>query len=75
MESSLVNGLAFVCFFFHHLLLCECNRGLTEDISIGVLDRDGNPRKVVNCSCVVVKDYGEESHERDVLLQYLQTEQ
>jgi small subunit ribosomal protein S12e len=41
----------------------------------GVLDREGNARKVVNCSCVVVKDWGEESTERSVLLNYFQTEQ
>jgi small subunit ribosomal protein S12e len=41
----------------------------------GQIDREGNPRKVVNCSCVVVKDWGEESQERDILLNYFQTEQ
>ncbi len=41
----------------------------------GVLDREGNARKVVNCSCVVVKDLGEESQERSILLNYFQTEQ
>lgn len=40
---------------------------------LGVLDREGNARKVVNCSCVVVKDWGEESQERNVLLEYFQT--
>jgi small subunit ribosomal protein S12e len=44
-------------------------------ISTGVLDREGNARKVVNCSCVVVKDWGEESQERSILLNYFQTEQ
>lgn len=43
--------------------------------SSGVLDREGNARKVVNCSCVVVKDWGEESQERSILLNYFQTEQ
>ena len=43
--------------------------------STGQLDREGNARKVVNCSCVVVKDWGEESQERSVLLNYFQTEQ
>ena len=43
--------------------------------SPGTLDREGNARKVVNCSCVVVKDWGEESQERSVLLNYFQTEQ
>ncbi|KAJ5429906.1 40S ribosomal protein S12 [Penicillium cf. griseofulvum] len=42
---------------------------------VGTLDREGNARKVVNCSCVVVKDWGEESQERSVLLNYFQTEQ
>lgn len=42
---------------------------------IGTLDREGNARKVVNCSCVVVKDWGEDSQERSVLLNYFQTEQ
>ncbi|KAL9085017.1 MAG: hypothetical protein Q9159_004922 [Coniocarpon cinnabarinum] len=39
------------------------------------IDREGNARKVVNCSCVVVRDWGEESQERTVLLNYFQTEQ
>lgn len=42
---------------------------------IGQIDREGNPRKVVNCSCVVVRDWGEESQERSILLNYFQTEQ
>lgn len=41
----------------------------------GQIDREGNPRKVVNCSCVVVRDWGEESQERSILLNYFQTEQ
>lgn len=52
--------------------------GIPEDIAdnlLGVLDREGNARKVVNCSCVVVKDWGEESQERAMLLNYFQTEQ
>jgi hypothetical protein len=47
---------------------------LTEMI-LGQIDREGNARKVVNCSCVVVKDWGEESQERSILLNYFQTEQ
>lgn len=43
--------------------------------AIGQIDREGNPRKVVNCSCVVVRDWGEESQERSILLNYFQTEQ
>lgn len=52
---------------------CEADVGFTD--MIGVLDREGNARKVVNCSCVVVRDWGEESQERSILLNYFQTEQ
>ncbi|KAI4210738.1 MAG: hypothetical protein LQ351_006413 [Letrouitia transgressa] len=48
---------------------------LGEWAGLCVLDREGNPRKVVNCSCVVVRDWGEESQERSILLNYFQTEQ
>ena len=44
-------------------------------VNSGVLDREGNARKVVNCSCVVVRDWGEESQERTILLDYFRTEQ
>lgn len=34
------------------------------------LDKEGVARKVVGCSCVVVKDYGQESEALSVLLDY-----
>lgn len=46
---------------------------LTIYTHTGVLDREGNARKVVNCSCVVVKDWGEESQERSVIMNYFQS--
>jgi hypothetical protein len=62
-----------------HLLrlssLQVCCEIIANIYRIGVLDREGNARKVVNCSCVVVKDWGEESQERSILLNYFQTEQ
>ena len=54
---------------------CERGTGFANRLCAGVLDREGNARKVVNCSCVVVKDWGEESQERSILLNYFQTEQ
>ncbi|KAK3340149.1 ribosomal protein L7Ae/L30e/S12e/Gadd45 family-domain-containing protein [Neurospora tetraspora] len=39
---------------------------LGEWAGLCVLDREGNARKVVNCSCVVVKNWGEMSSEREV---------
>lgn len=63
-------------FFFSSLLLCyEILTDFFFPPETGQLDREGNARKVVNCSCVVVRDWGEESQERSVLLNYLQTEQ
>jgi small subunit ribosomal protein S12e len=37
------------------------------------IDREGNPRKVVACSCVVVRDFGEESEAMNVLLEYFKS--
>ena len=34
------------------------------------IDKEGNARKVVGCSCVVVKDYGAESEGLHVLVDY-----
>ncbi|ODQ77338.1 hypothetical protein BABINDRAFT_163597 [Babjeviella inositovora NRRL Y-12698] len=34
------------------------------------LDREGNARKVVGASCVVIKNWGADSAERNVLLEY-----
>lgn len=67
------SGLVFVCLPYPHFWGWVEEWGANCDI--GQLDRDGNARKVVNCSCVVVKDWGEESQERSVLLNYFQTEQ
>jgi small subunit ribosomal protein S12e len=53
----------------------EVMRVVADYHVIGQIDREGNPRKVVNCSCVVVRDWGEESQERSILLNYFQTEQ
>ncbi|KAF8265125.1 40S ribosomal protein S12 [Lactarius quietus] len=37
------------------------------------IDRDGNARKIVGCSCVVVKEYGEDSEARHVLDEYFKS--
>ena len=43
---------------------------LGQWVGLCKLDKDANPRKVVACSCVVVKDYGEESDALTILLEY-----
>ncbi|KAK4092449.1 40S ribosomal protein S12 [Purpureocillium lilacinum] len=57
------------------LIKVQDGKQLGEWAGLCVLDREGNARKVVNCSCVVVKDWGEESQERSILLNYFQTSQ
>ncbi|XP_037601172.1 40S ribosomal protein S12-like [Cebus imitator] len=37
-------------------------------------DREGKPYKVVNCSCVLVKDYDKESQAKDVIEEYFKCE-
>ena len=43
---------------------------LGEWVGLCQLDRDGNPRKVVGCGCVVITKWGENSAEREVLLNH-----
>ncbi|ANZ74105.1 40S ribosomal protein S12 [Komagataella phaffii CBS 7435] len=43
---------------------------LGEWAGLCTLDREGNARKVVGASCVVIKDWGQDSEERHVLLDY-----
>ncbi|KAK9473453.1 40S ribosomal protein eS12 [Dipodascopsis tothii] len=52
------------------LIKVSDNKKLGEWAGLCVLDREGNARKVVGCSCVVVTDWGEESRELQVLLDY-----
>ena len=73
MESSSESGLVCVRCKWRSRILGD--RILIVFVFTGQIDREGNARKVVNCSCVVVKDWGEESQERSILLNYFQTEQ
>jgi len=53
-----------------HLIKVSDPKVLGQWAGLCKLDKDGVPRKVVGCSCVVVKDYGQESEARNVLLDY-----
>jgi len=46
------------------------SKQLGEWVGLCKLDKEAKPRKVVGCSCVVVKDYGEESEALNVILEY-----
>uniref|UniRef100_A0A0A8XUS5 Pco068483 n=1 Tax=Arundo donax TaxID=35708 RepID=A0A0A8XUS5_ARUDO len=37
------------------------------------IDSEGKARKVVGCSCVVVKDYGEESEGLNIVKEYIKS--
>ncbi|CAG8591881.1 3135_t:CDS:2, partial [Racocetra fulgida] len=59
----------------HNIQLIKVSdaKKLGEWAGLCKIDREGNPRKVVNCSCVVVKDYGEDSEARNVLMDYFKS--
>ncbi|XP_052506439.1 40S ribosomal protein S12-like [Budorcas taxicolor] len=53
-----------------NLIKAEDNKKLEEWVSLCKIDREGKPRNVVGCSCVVVKDYRKESQAKDVIEEY-----
>mmetsp|Transcript_28283 Transcript_28283/g.74203 ORF Transcript_28283/g.74203 Transcript_28283/m.74203 type:complete len:154 (+) Transcript_28283:77-538(+) len=59
----------------HHeiyLIRVESKLKLGEWAGLCKIDRDGTPRKIVGCSCVVVKDYGSSDSEAlDILLDHV----
>ncbi|CAH7666025.1 50S ribosomal protein L30e-like protein [Phakopsora pachyrhizi] len=56
----------------HKINLIKVGDGklLGEWCGLCKIDRDGTARKVVGCSCVVVKEFGEESQALNVLLDH-----
>jgi len=53
-----------------NLIKVPDSKQLGEWVGLCKLDKEAKPRKVVGCSCVVVKDYGEESEALNVVLEY-----
>ncbi|KAK3091399.1 hypothetical protein FSP39_019631 [Pinctada imbricata] len=56
-----------------NLLKVDDNKKLGEWAGLCKIDKEGKARKIVGCSCVVVKDYGKESQALDVLNDYFKT--
>ena len=52
------------------LIKVDDSKKLGEWAGLCKIDKDGNARKVVGCSCVVVKDYGTETQAHDVIHDY-----
>merc|ERR1739848_210007 len=46
------------------------NKKLGEWTGLCKIDKEGNARKIVGCSCCVVKDWGKEGQAHDVLKEY-----
>ena len=53
-----------------NLIKVDDNKKLGEWVGLCKIDRKGKPRKVIGCSCVVVKDFGQESQAKDVIEEY-----
>ncbi|ODM92993.1 40S ribosomal protein S12 [Orchesella cincta] len=56
------------------LLRVDNNKKLGEWAGLCKIDKEGKARKVVRCSCVVVKDYGGDSPAKDQVLEYIKTQ-
>ncbi|TKC51894.1 hypothetical protein EI555_000170, partial [Monodon monoceros] len=50
--------------------ICEAAKALDKRQAHLCVLAEGKPRKVVGCSCVVVKDYGKESQAKDIIEEY-----
>ncbi|KAL3744187.1 hypothetical protein ACJRO7_013446 [Eucalyptus globulus] len=48
-------------------------KSLGEWAGLCKIDSEGKARKVVGCSCVVLKDFGEETEARHVVLEYVKS--
>ncbi|EMR10472.1 40S ribosomal protein S12 [Pneumocystis murina B123] len=57
-----------------NLVKVSDSKKLGEWAGLCTLDREGNARKIVRSSCVVVKEYGEESEALNVLLDYFKNQ-
>ncbi len=53
-----------------NLIKVPDSKQLGEWAGLCKFDKEAKPRKVVACSCVVVRDFGEESEALNVLLNY-----
>merc|ERR1711931_452375 len=56
-----------------NIMKVEDNKKLGEWAGLYKIDKEGSARKVVGCSCVVVKDYGKETQAHDVLNDYFKS--
>ncbi|KAF6197778.1 hypothetical protein GE061_008744 [Apolygus lucorum] len=57
----------------HHIPLVkvDSNKKLGEWTGLCKIDKTGKSRKIVGCSCVVIKDWGEDTPHLDLLKDYI----
>ncbi|XP_033322799.1 ribosomal protein S12 [Megalopta genalis] len=53
------------------LIRVDNNKKLGEWAGLCKIDSAGKARKVVGCSCVVIKDFGEDTPAKDVVMEYV----
>ncbi|ODV83791.1 hypothetical protein CANARDRAFT_29768 [[Candida] arabinofermentans NRRL YB-2248] len=71
-EKSIIKLVEALCNQSEKIPLIKVSdaKQLGEWAGLCALDREGNARKVVGASCVVIKNWGADSDERNVLLEY-----
>ncbi|OQV13228.1 putative 40S ribosomal protein S12 [Hypsibius exemplaris] len=57
-----------------NLIRVDDNKKLGEWVGLCKIDKEGKPRKVVRCSCVVVKDYGKQTPAHEMLQKYFKSQ-
>jgi len=72
MYKKLVTALC--CEHGIPLIKVDSNMKLGEWAGLCKIDQEGKARKVVKCSCCVVRDWGKESPAHDVLQEYLKSQ-
>merc|ERR1712126_158286 len=56
------------------LIKVDSNMKLGEWVGLCKLDNEDKPRKIVKCSCAVVRDWGAETQAHDFLQEYLKSQ-
>lgn len=55
------------------LLKVDSSKKLGEWSGLCKIDKEGKPRKICGCSCVVIKNYGQETPALDIVKQHLRS--
>jgi len=56
------------------LVKVKDKKTLGEWVGLCKIDKEGKPRKVVPCSCCVIRDYGKDSEAQDVIKAYIESQ-